>query len=119
MRIIIFVWIAFVVGSCQPIFKQPPKPQNLLDENILVEIIIETLLLQEKVFSLNNQYSEHTNTIYKTLEKEIFAKYQTDSITYYQSYDYYSKDIEHFEKIYNRVCDSLIIRRERIFSTNK
>jgi len=113
LRFLSFLLAAWL-AACSPLFDSPPKPDNLLDENTMLEIIVESLLLQEKVFLVNNQYSSYANTVYKRLEKEILDRYQTDSLTYHLSYAYYAHDIDNFEKLYTRVSDTLQARKNRL-----
>lgn len=69
----------------------------------MVGLLAETHVLESKVgrFSLNSYDSSSVAFIY--LQKKLWEKYEVDSVTYNESYDYYAKYPKIFESIYTKV----------------
>lgn len=75
----------------------------------MVTVLLQIHLLESEIPEMLHT-PDSASLLYQAYEKRIFKKLQTDSATYYQSYQYYLNNLEDFEKIYARVVDSLIYR---------
>ena len=84
MKQVLFLFISLFVISCS---KNPvPKPDNLLDEEVMVDIIYDISILQATDGSMPQKLIE--NDI--KMDQYIFEKYKIDSITYSQNQRYYA-----------------------------
>ena len=80
-----------------------PKPDNLLDEEAMTNILFDIAILQATDGSMPLKLSEeHINsTTY------IYKKYAIDSLTFYQNQRYYAADVKQYKKMYQEVLDRL------------
>jgi ADP-glucose pyrophosphorylase len=88
------------------------KPDKLISEEKMVELMIETHILEAKIVDkrMNNDKAVAT---YNKFEKEIFDQSGLDSTLYYSSYNYYFSDLETFQSLITAVTDTLKERKER------
>ena len=79
MRNFLVLLIGVVLVSCS---KNPvPKPDNLLDEEVMTDILFDISILQATEGAMPDKLtSEKIN-----IETYIYEKYKIDSITYYQN----------------------------------
>lgn len=101
MKQILFLLVSLLVLSCS---KNPvPKPDNLLDEEVMVNIIYDVSILQaadgSMPYKLRDQNIE--------MDQYIFEKYKIDSATYRQNQRYYAADARKYKKIYKKVIERL------------
>ena len=80
-----------------------PKPDNLLDEEIMVDILYDTALLQAAEAYLPNKLTENKIRI----KNYIYLKYNIDSTTYYQNQLYYASDFKKYKSMYKKVSERL------------
>ncbi len=101
MKKVLFLFLSLFVFSCS---KNPvPKPDNLLDEEVMVDIIFDVSILQATDGSMPYKLTE-----YKIgMDQYIFEKYKIDSITYRQNQRYYAADARKYKKIYKKVIERL------------
>ena len=101
MKQLLFLFASLFVISCS---KNPvPKPDNLLDEEVMVDIIYDVSILQATDGSMPSKIVE--NNI--EMDKYIFEKYKIDSITFQQNQRYYAADARKYKKIYKKVIERL------------
>jgi hypothetical protein len=101
MKNLLFLFLAFFVISCS---KNPvPKPDNLLDEETMVNILYDISLLQAIDGSMPNKLMEQDIK----MDQYIFEKYKIDSITYRQNQLYYAGNARKYKKIYKKVLEKL------------
>lgn len=101
MKQLLFLFVTFFIVSCS---KNPvPKPDNLLDEKTMVDILYDVSLLQAIEGSMPNKLMEHNIE----MDQYIFKKYKIDSVTYRQNQMYYAGDARKFKKIYKKVLERL------------
>jgi hypothetical protein len=96
---LVFCMIAIFACTNNPV----PKPDRLLDDEVMTDILYDLAILQAIDGSLPNKLTENN------LEgkKYIYKKYKIDSITYYQNQRYYAADIKKYKEIYQEVLDRL------------
>ena len=101
MRQLFILFFALFVVSCS---KNPvPKPDNLLDEETMVNILYDISLLQAIDGSMPNKLMEQDIK----MDQYIFEKYKIDSTTYRQNQLYYAGDARKYKKIYDKVLERL------------
>ena len=99
MKQLLFLFVTIFIVSCS---KNPvPKPDNLLDEKTMVDILYDVSLLQAIEGSMPNKLMEHNIE----MDQYIFKKYKIDSVTYRQNQMYYAGDARKFKKIYKKVLE--------------
>ena len=96
-----FLAILFLAVSCGD--KAVKKPDNLIEEDKMVNIIYDLSLLEaaksQKPAVLDSNAVDVRNYIYK--------KYKIDSIQFAKSGQYYASDIANYRKIYANVAKKL------------
>ena len=101
MKQVLFLFISLFVISCS---KNPvPKPDNLLDEEAMVDIIYDISILQATDGSMSYKLTEHNIK----MNQYIFEKYKIDSITYRENQRYYAANARAYKKIYKKVIERL------------
>lgn len=92
------LFVVFIISllsiSCQNI-EMPEKPDNLIDRNTMVEILVDTYL-SNAVRSKN--YLEVKNENIR-LDKYIYQKYEIDSLQFSRSNAYYTADMDGYLKM--------------------
>ena len=83
MKQLLFLFLSLFVFSCS---KNPaPKPDNLLDEEVMVDIIYDISILQATDGSMPYKLTEHNIK----MDQYILDKYKIDSTTYRQNQKYF------------------------------
>ena len=101
MKQVLFLFVSLFVISCS---KNPvPKPDNLLDEEVMVDIIYDISILQATDGSMSYKLTEHNIK----MNQYIFEKYKIDSITYRENQRYYAANARAYKKIYKKVIERL------------
>ena len=100
MRKFIVLILLFTI-SCNE--SPVPKPDNLLDEDVMVSILYDTALLQASEAYMPQKLTDNNVRI----KNYIYLKYNIDSITYYQNQRYYASDFKKYERMYKKVFDKL------------
>lgn len=106
-NVLLFLGLLFIVLSCNN--NGVEKPDNLLDEDQMVEIIYDLSLL-DAVRSQNIGVPNLTPTANQLLKD----KYKIDSLTFAKNTKYYASDIEKYKKIYEKVKSKLDKENEKI-----
>ena len=101
MKKIFYSIILFSLLACND--SPVAAPDNLLDEEVMVDILYDIAILQaadghvpEKLSSNNIK----TNSF-------IYNKYKIDSITYYQNHKYYASNVRKYKKMYTEVISRI------------
>lgn len=101
MKQILFLLISLLVLSCS---KNPvTEPDNLLDEEVMVDIIFDISILQAIDGSMPYKLTEYNIE----MDQYIFEKYKIDSVTYRQNQRYYAANARKYKKIYKKVLERL------------
>ena len=99
MKQVLFLFVSLFALSCS---KNPvPKPDNLLDEEVMVNIIYDISILQATDGSMSQKLTEYNIK----MDQYIFEKYKIDSITYRENQRYYAADARKYKKIYKKVIE--------------
>ncbi|MCL9768802.1 DUF4296 domain-containing protein [Flavobacterium sp. HXWNR69] len=101
MKQLLFLFISLLAVSCS---KNPvQKPDPLLEEEVMVDIIYDISLIQAIEGSMPNRLLE--NNIKP--DQFIFEKYKIDSTIYRQNQLYYAADARIYKRIYKKVAERL------------
>ena len=104
----LFLFASFLVLSCSN--NPVPKPDNLLDEEVMVNIIFDISFLQAADVSFSYKLAESNIK----MDQYIFNKYKIDSITYRQNKRYYASDPQKYKNIYRKVVERIEQEQEKI-----
>lgn len=102
-RIIVFVVLVLFSCAENPV----PKPDHLLSEDTMVDILYDTALLQASEAYLPNKLTDNKIRI----KNYVYTKYNLDSTTYYQNQKYYAADFKKYKRMYKKVSDRLQQRK--------
>ncbi len=101
MRNLLFLFLGVFVISCS---KNPvPKPDNLLDEELMTEILFDIAILQAAEGTMQHRLAE--NNIKSNLF--IYEKYKIDSLTFHQNQKYYASKTRKYKKMHQKVLERL------------
>ncbi|MFT6880195.1 MAG: hypothetical protein ACI9QN_002197 [Arcticibacterium sp.] len=98
---------------------QTDIPENLIPEELMIDVLTETHLLEARVGRFNVNTYDSASVAFIYLQKELWNKYDIDSLSYVQSYDYYGKYPKKFKEIYQKVEDGLTKMEEEINGINR
>ena len=92
----LFLLLAILIGCQKPAV---PKPDNLIDENEMVDImydisILEAMKSQKAVVLEANKINPNTY---------IYKKYKIDSLQFANSDKFYASDIKKYKEIFDKV----------------
>lgn len=94
--------------SCYDIEK-PEKPKDLISEDQMVDVLVE-ITIMSSAKGINKRMLENNGI---TPVAYIYKKHGIDSTQFANSNNYYAHDIEVYDKIYDKVKDSLTILRDK------
>lgn len=101
MKQLIYLLCIVTAISCS---KNPvKKPERLLEEEVMVDIIYDVSLLQAIEGAYPNKLIEQNIKP----NQFIFEKYQIDSVTYKENQLYYAADSRVYKRIYKKVSERL------------
>ena len=100
-RFVLFGFVLFGFGCYQ--FEKPDKPDNLIPEDKMIDILIDAKLIGI-TNSANKKIMRDAGIEPNTY---IFNKYDIDSLQFAQSNEYYSYYIDEYESIYTKIDDSV------------
>lgn len=103
-----FLILSLLLSSCYKV-KKPNKPENLISEDNMVNILVDMAIISSAK-GVNKSNIEKNGII---PDEYIYKKNNIDSTTFAESNAYYAFDIKKYDAIYLRVKDSLTILREK------
>lgn len=109
MRFYIVVVLFFLV-SCQPALEKINKPENLIDKDTFTLVLTDMMLLEAYVQNKYKNVTKYYNLIQNS-SKEIFKKYNVDSLSYANSMDYYGQKQEILKEIYIEIQNKVNVKR--------
>ena len=98
---IVFLISSILLFSCSD--SPVPKPDTLLEQEVMVDILYDTALLQASEAYLPERLTANGVRI----KNYIYLKYDIDSTTYYQNQRYYASDPKKFKKLYEEVSERI------------
>ena len=87
------------------------KPDNLIEKELMIQVITDTYLAKAAFSEKNLQGKKHIN-----YHPFVYQKYQIDSISFYQSLNYYASRIDENEEIFKTVEQNLNTQLEKLKS---
>lgn len=105
MKKVVFLIVSMVLFSCSE--KPVPEPDTLLEEEVMVDILYDTAILQAVEAYLPDKLT--TNNI--KIKNYIYSKYKIDSITYYQNQRYYASDSRKYRDMHTEVMKRLELQK--------
>lgn len=97
-RLFTYLIIGLLIWGCA---EKNPKPQDLISEKNMEEILYDLTLLQA-IRSTNYMLFEQNNI---QPDVYIYEKYGIDSLQFASSHKYYISDSENYEKMLTRIID--------------
>lgn len=94
--LLFFIGLVFITSSCNN--GAVEKPNNLLDEDQMVDMIYDLSLLD----AMRNQGS-FSQKKYPTSTEFLKQKYKIDSLTFAKNTLYYASDLKKYKRIYDNV----------------
>jgi len=113
-KIILLFSIALAIGACQDIEKSE-KPEDLISEDKMVDIITEISLLQS-ARNVSKRTFENTGI---DGQQYIFEKYNIDSVQFKRSNDYYAYNYETYQRIYDSVKEGFLRLKVKLDTLQK
>ncbi len=101
MKKVIYLCVVFTFFACSN--NPVQKPENLLDEETMENIIFDITVLQAT--KANSPEVLQTNNI--DTKDFIYKKYKIDSATYHQNNRYYAGDVRNHKHMHKRVLARL------------
>ena len=111
MKKLIYIFLIFY--SCGSITEENVKPNNLIPEDKMIDILYDMSLISVSK-GINKRILENNGMKPK---KYILKKYNIDSLQFVVSNEYYSKDLEIYLSIYEQVLNKLQLNRELIIDS--
>ncbi|TXI68287.1 DUF4296 domain-containing protein [Flavobacterium sp. UBA6195] len=96
-------YLLFIVTAISCSKNPVKKPERLLEEEVMVDIIYDVSLLQAIEGAYPNKLIEQNIKP----NQFIFEKYQIDSVTYKENQLYYAADSRVYKRIYKKVSERL------------
>lgn len=94
-------------SACQP---NNQEAKNILSPEKMSSILTDLHLAEAYILESRYRNEDTARVAYTQLEKEVFKKYKTDSLTYAKSYRFYARNVTELNEIYNAVVDTLSYR---------
>jgi len=105
---LLLLCILFVLAtSCQDV-KKPEKPQNLISQETMTDILTD-IYISNAARSVNNKLLKEYNI---KLDSVIYKKYEIDSLQFVESNAYYSSNLKTYTKIISSVEERLKLLQE-------
>lgn len=95
------ILLAFLVLACND--DTPQKPEKLLTEDEMVDVLYDITLLQS-IRSFKPQVLRDNNV---DVAEYVYTKYDIDSTVFAQNHTYYASQLDVYERIHNRVTDRI------------
>src|SRR5210317_2241798 len=108
MKNLVYIIIIMLFFGCNNVIEKPKKPDNLIPEDKMVEIMYDVFLLNSAK-GVNKIKLEENGVL---PENYIFEKYQIDSLQFANSNNYYAYETKTYESILNRIKDKIEIYRK-------
>lgn len=114
MKKLFYIVICFFF-SCNSAIEKPQKPQNLIPEEKMADIMYDVFLLNSAK-GVNKVILE-TNGVLP--EKYVFEKYSIDSTQFAESNNYYVYNTKTYESILNRIKEKIDLKKKEYEALDK
>ncbi|QYJ69305.1 DUF4296 domain-containing protein [Flavobacterium litorale] len=109
-KIALGILLALMVVACNDHSVTPEKPEKLLTEDEMVDILYDITLLQ----SMRSFKPQTLNDNNITTGNYVYAKYDIDSTTFVQNHNYYATQLDVYDRIHKRVTERIKKEKEPI-----
>jgi len=103
-KILLIFTVIISFCSCE---NTPSRPSGAIDEQTMAKILAEIHFTESKVSRLSFRDNDSSMVVYKVLEEKILKKYQTDTVRYRASYNYYVTKPETMIQIYDNAIKNI------------
>jgi hypothetical protein len=100
--------LTFFLIACQDV-KRPIAPSNLIAQDTMVSILVETYLMNA-ARSIDNRTIVSKGIL---LDSIVYVTYRIDSLQFAQSNAFYSSDLELYKKLFLRVEEKLQVEKTK------
>ncbi|QMU28502.1 DUF4296 domain-containing protein [Adhaeribacter radiodurans] len=107
MKYFFLVLTLFLLIRCAPAGE--PKPAHLLSEEEMTSIMIDVHLAEAQIENAGLP-PDSGDAVYRKMHREILQKHQVKEADFNNSYQYYLRNLNGLDKIYEKVIDSLTVR---------
>ncbi|PSR52914.1 DUF4296 domain-containing protein [Adhaeribacter arboris] len=107
MKYIFLAVTLLLLVRCSPTGE--PKPANLLSEEKMTRIMIDVHLAEAQIENAGLPL-DSGEAVYRKMHREILRKHQVKEADFNNSYQYYLRNLNGLDKIYEKVIDSLTVR---------
>ena len=114
MRKLFYIMICFFF-SCNSGIEKPQKPENLIPEDKMVDIMYDMFLLNSAK-GVNKTILEVNGVM---PEKYLFEKYSIDSTQFAESNNYYVYNTKTYESILNRIKEKIDLKKKEYDALEK
>lgn len=107
-----FIWIAIsavVLFSCSEKVEKRAKPEQLMNETDLIQLIIDLQILESHYHRKYSRPDVYKNALDSACHY-VFEKHETTRDIFESSYDYYAEDPDYMYKIYEATLDTINYR---------
>ncbi len=108
MRKLLYISFCLLFFGCQDIQK-PEKPENLIPEDVMVEMLSE-IYLGNAARSIDNK-TMRKNGI--KIDSFLFKKYNVDSLQFAKSNAYYTSDLDKYNAIFEKIEQKLEVLKTK------
>ena len=108
MKNLIYIFALLIFLGCNTAIEKPNKPDNLISEAKMVDIMYDIFLLNAAK-GVNKTLLENTGI---DPERYVFEKYGIDSTQFANSNNYYSYDTKTYESILQRIKDKIDVEKK-------
>ena len=97
------------------------KPKNLIDQSTMVNIMTDVHLMEAEINNLHLQHQDSSVFMYQKLKVKMLKKYNTDTATFHNSFNYYILNPDKMKPIYSEVKKKLegIKKQKMVTSKSK
>ena len=95
------------------------KPENLLDQDKMVNIMTDIHLIEAEINNLHLQHQDSSVFMYQKLKVKMLKKYDTDTASFNASFKYYLLNPDKMKPIYVEVKKKLEEAKKKIVMTSK
>ena len=107
--------IIILIFSCNPSVEKPKKPNNLISEDKMVDIMYDVFILNSAK-GVNKKMLELNGVL---PEKYVFEKYGIDSTQFAESNNYYVYNTKTYESILNKIAEKINLKKKEYEALDK
>ncbi|RDC62615.1 DUF4296 domain-containing protein [Adhaeribacter pallidiroseus] len=107
MKSIFLILTLLTLVCCSPAGE--PKPANLLSEDQMTRIMMDVHLAEAQVENAGLPL-DSGEAVFRKMQQQIFKKHGVKEADFNTSYQYYLRNLNGLDKIYEKIIDSLTVR---------